>query len=149
MDMYEPEKHLTKTDPQVSQMRESVLLLDDVDDLRFVLTEVLEHLGYDVIACDGGRAALRFLESSPRLPSFIICDISMPDMDGYTFFRELRGNPVWSDIYFIFMSGSRDDRRAALEHGADDYVAKPFPITDLQVVLEKYRAWRSARDEHP
>lgn len=126
--------------------RESVLLLDDIDDLRFVLKEVLEHLGYEVISCDGGKVALEILHTTKRLPNLIICDISMPGMDGYTFFREVRKNPSWNGIYFVFMSGAKDDRRAALEHGAEDYVAKPFPIADLMLVLDKYHKWLNRRD---
>lgn len=148
-----PDKRKTAESPKVgaaradaTPQRESVLLLDDIDDLRFVLKEVLEHLGYDVISCDGGKVALEILGTTKELPNLIICDISMPGMDGYTFFREVRKNPTWNGIYFVFMSGSKDDRRAALEHGAEDYVAKPFPIADLMLVLEKYRTWRNGRD---
>jgi CheY-like chemotaxis protein len=143
MDIFEPEN---KVKTSAAPARISVLLLDDVDDLRFVLTEVLEVLGYEVTACEGGEPALAILKNAERLPNLIICDISMPGMDGYTFFRAVRANEAWNDIYFVFMSGSKDDRRAALQHGADDYVAKPFPVADLQVVLEKYRVWRDARD---
>ncbi len=163
MDIFEPEDDLEtsdappdkrktaetpamKAEPTPAPQRETVLLLDDIDDLRYVLKEVLEVLGYEVISCEGGKAALEILGAAERLPHLIICDISMPGMDGYTFFREVRKNPAWNRIYFVFMSGSKDDRRAALEHGADDYVAKPFPIADLMVVLDKYHTWLKSRN---
>ena len=115
----------------------SVLLLDDNDDFRHVLKELLETLGYDVCAFDNGQAALNYLAAPGSAVDIILCDIHMPDMDGFTFLRHVRENPALAHICIIAASGSREDRPQALAEGANAYVVKPFNVRDLVALLEK------------
>jgi CheY-like chemotaxis protein len=115
-----------------------VLLLDDNADLRGVLKEVIEVLGYKVIAVENGRAGLDVLQSRSQLPDIIICDINMPDIDGFAFLKQLRETPEWSQIFFAAMSGKREDRKPALEAGADEYMPKPFNVVELRRALQKF-----------
>lgn len=121
-----------------------ILLLDDVPDLQSVLKEVLEVIGYSVLVADDGQHGVTVLERTSSLPELIICDMDMPNMDGIGFLKAVRANPSWADMFFIMMSGRQEDRKPALEHGADDYISKPFNMVELKTVLNKYHNSRSA-----
>jgi len=122
----------------------SILLLDDVPDLQSVLKEVLEVIGYAVIAADDGQHGIAVLNTAASIPDIIICDMDMPRMDGIGFLKAVRANPAWKDVFFIMMSGRQEDRKPALEQGADDYISKPFNMVELKTVLNKYHVARTA-----
>ncbi|MDX2138452.1 MAG: response regulator [Chloroflexota bacterium] len=121
----------------------SILLLDDVPDLQSVLKEVLEVIGYAVIVADDGQHGIAVLNAAASLPDIIICDMDMPRMDGIVFLKTVRDHPAWASIFFIMMSGRQEDRKPALEQGADDYISKPFNMVELKAVLNKYHAART------
>ncbi|MBE0689685.1 MAG: response regulator [Anaerolineae bacterium] len=130
----------------------SVLLLDDNNDFRNVLKELLEALGYQVEALDNGLSGLEYLRTHEVMPDVIICDIRMPDMDGLTFLTRVRENPDWAHLCLIASSGAKDDRVPALEHGADVYVSKPFNISELREYIDKCMKQHSSDDkdaDHP
>lgn len=114
-----------------------ILLLDDNGDLRDVLKEVIEAIGYQVIAGENGHAGLEVLTRGDAI-DIAICDINMPDMDGFTFLNRLRENPQWRDIYFVAMSGLKEDKRQALQQGADSYLPKPFNVAQLTAALAPF-----------
>lgn len=116
----------------------SVLLLDDNEDFRLVLKELLETLGHRVVDYGNGRAGLDHLNTHEEKPDVIICDIRMPDMDGLTFFGHLRGNPAFAKLFVIATSGNKEDRKIALESGVDEYLVKPFNISELRAVIDQY-----------
>jgi CheY-like chemotaxis protein len=114
-----------------------VLLLDDNGDLRDVLKEVIEAIGYQVVAGENGHAGLDVLTRGDAI-DIAICDINMPDMDGFTFLKRLRENPQWREIYFVAMSGLKEDKRQALAEGADSYIPKPFNVPQLTAALAPF-----------
>ncbi|MBW8735281.1 MAG: response regulator [Asticcacaulis sp.] len=105
-----------------------VLVVDDTDDIRDLLTEVLSHRGFDVVAADGGVAMDRILASRPV--DIIILDSMMPGEDGLSICRRVTaaGGPP---IIMLSAKGDRLDRISGLELGAEDYVAKPFDADEL------------------
>ncbi len=113
-----------------------VLLLEDNPELLDVLQEVVVLAGHEVHTARNGREGLDLLLNMSCVPEIIICDLVMPDMDGLTFIRQLRSNLAWNQIYCIAMSGAKHEARMALEAGADQYLVKPFSITDLNDILE-------------
>jgi CheY-like chemotaxis protein len=116
-----------------------ILLLDDNADLAIMLQQILEWRGHRVKFGQGGQIGLELLSKAETLPDVIICDLLMPDLDGYGVLTQVRENPDWAKIPFIIMSAnvSVKDRHEALNRGANDYLVKPFSVKDLDRVLEK------------
>lgn len=113
-----------------------ILVVEDNSALREQIVQILEIEGYRVTeACNGREGLAAALKSEPGL---IICDVSMPDIDGYEMLRQLRESEPGSPIPFIFLSArvARNDVRAGMELGADDYLTKPFEIAELLRAVE-------------
>jgi DNA-binding response OmpR family regulator len=105
-----------------------ILVIDDDDDIRLLLRELLERAGYAVDEVDNGRGALRQLfESAPAL---VILDVTMPDMDGYQTLERIRD---LSDVPVLMLTARSQEleKVRGLNSGADDYVAKPFGRQEL------------------
>jgi CheY-like chemotaxis protein len=118
-----------------------VLLMEDNADMLAMLAQVLEWGGYEVVKARDGNEGLQILASMDVLPGVIISDLSMPDLDGFAVLYEVRNTPAWATIPFVIMSAhsSSDDRRIALERGADDFLTKPFNLDDFQKVLGRWQ----------
>ncbi|MGY6529434.1 MAG: response regulator transcription factor [Cyanobacterium sp.] len=108
-----------------------LLLIDDDPNLILLVKDYLEFNGYQVWIASQGREALSILEK--EIPDLIICDVMMPEMDGYTFVEEIRQNPQWNQIPIIFLSAKTQtqDRIKGLNLGADVYLVKPFEPEEL------------------
>jgi two-component system KDP operon response regulator KdpE len=105
-----------------------VLLIEDEPEIRRFLRVSLSAHGYDFMEEETGRAGLLRAASNP--PDVVILDLGLPDAEGLDVIRELR---TWSKVPTIVLSarGQERDKIAALDHGADDYVTKPFGIGEL------------------
>src|SRR6476469_6199152 len=108
--------------------RPRVLVVDDDEDIRTLVRELLERAGYTVDEAENGRAALRHLFSSA--PALVILDVTMPDLDGY---QTLERNGDLSDVPVIMLTARTQEleKVRGLSAGADDYVAKPFGRQEL------------------
>lgn len=115
---------------------DTLLLIDDDPNLVLLVKDYLELRGYLVITAKNGRDALKVLEK--ELPRLIICDVMMPEMDGYTFVKKVRDNPQtsWLPILFLSAKGQIQDRVAGLSNGADVYMVKPFEPDELVAQIE-------------
>ncbi|MEA5418757.1 response regulator transcription factor [Spirulina sp. CCNP1310] len=113
-----------------------LLLIDDDPNLILLVKDYLEFRGYEVITADNGKTALDILEDAD--PDMIICDIMMPEMDGYTFVENVRNNVKTRWIPFLFLSakGQSQDRVKGLSKGADVYMVKPFEPEELVAQVE-------------
>lgn len=114
-----------------------LLLIDDDPNLILLVKDYLEFRGYQVITAENGREALEILEHQP-IPNMIICDVMMPEMDGYAFVEKLREDARTSWIPFLFLSakGQSQDRIKGLRTGADVYMIKPFEPEELVAQVE-------------
>lgn len=102
------------------------LVVDDSRAMRTLLTRILEQLGADVEQADDGLAALEALRRHPA-PDVALVDWNMPNMDGLTLLRELRGDPVRPRALMMVTSETQHDQMVrALLAGADEYLIKPF-----------------------
>ena len=112
-----------------------VLVVDDEPQVVWMLQFTLEAEGYQTLAAADGRAALD--EVREHHPSVVLLDIMMPVMDGWAFLEELQMIPATERPRVIVVSArsSLRDRAKAAELGADAFVAKPFNVDDLLVVL--------------
>ncbi len=116
--------------------QKQLLLIDDDPNLILLVKDYLEFRGYEVKTAGNGREALDVLEDS--VPDMIICDVMMPEMDGYTFVKQVRENPntEWVPILFLSAKGQSQDRVRGLNTGADVYMVKPFEPEELVAQVE-------------
>lgn len=108
-----------------------ILLIEDNEDIRSNTAEILELSNYHVIAAENGKAGIaKALQDKPDL---IICDIMMPELDGYGVLHAIQRNDAIKNTPFIFLTAKteRSDVRKGMESGADDYITKPFDGTEL------------------
>src|ERR1700681_1955709 len=108
--------------------RPRVLVVDDDEDIRTLVRELLERAGYTVDEAEDGRTALRHLFETP--PALVILDVTMPEMDGYQTLERIRD---LSDVPVIMLTARTQEleRVRGLSSGADDYVPKPFGRQEL------------------
>ncbi|MBD6620134.1 response regulator transcription factor [Komarekiella sp. 'clone 1'] len=109
----------------------TILVIEDDTDTRNLFLDVLEAQGFYTISAENGIAGIQ--QAQKHLPDLVICDVLMPDMDGYSVLTTLRQDPVTAIIPFIFLTGSNTQAavRKGMELGADDYLTKPSTIEDL------------------
>jgi len=112
-----------------------VLVLDDNPDVRTYITLMLSD-SYDFMTARNGDEGLERMRG--RKPDVILCDIMMPGMDGHEFLRQVRNNPDWQDVSFIFLTARADTEMKVegLDMGADDYIVKPFNSLELLARLK-------------
>ena len=105
-----------------------ILVVDDDQDIRLLLRELLERAGFTVDEAEDGRTALRILFTTP--PALVILDVTMPDMDGYQTLERIRD---LSDVPVLMLTARTQEleKVRGLSAGADDYVAKPFGRQEL------------------
>ncbi|CAN5176474.1 response regulator transcription factor [soil metagenome] len=111
-------------------MAASVLVVEDEDDIAFPLVRTLEREGYDVLRVDSGARALA--ELGLRHTDVMILDLGLPDMDGLDVCRSARDQGYEGAIMIVTARAGELDRVVGLDYGADDYLAKPFGLAELQ-----------------
>ncbi len=113
-----------------------LLLIEDDKALRENTAELLELSGYDVITAPNGRVGIDMAKAN--LPNIIVCDIMMPEVDGYGVLENLAADENTNHIPFIFLSAKteRSEIRKGMDLGADDYLTKPFEEEDLISAVE-------------
>lgn len=117
-----------------------ILLVDDNDELTDNLKLILEMEGYRVRTVSSSIAALEVIRQ--ELPVLIVADVLMPGPSGYELFRLVKSNVASAAIPFIFLSAltTAEDINRGLGLGADEYITKPFTISDLLTVIRRYLA---------
>ena len=113
-----------------------ILLIEDDTVLRENTAELLELAEYEVFTASNGCKGIDAARKNP--PDVIVCDIMMPEMDGYQVLETLSDEPSTQGIPFIFLSAKteRKDVRKGMELGADDYITKPFQEEELIGAIE-------------
>lgn len=113
-----------------------LLLVDDDPNLILLVKDYLEFRGYEVLTAGNGKEALDVMDGFT--PDLIICDVMMPEMDGYSFVEKVRENPdvSWIPVMFLSAKGQSSDRVRGLTTGADVYMVKPFEPEELVAQVE-------------
>jgi CRP/FNR family transcriptional regulator, polysaccharide utilization system transcription regulator len=113
-----------------------ILVIEDNMEMRENIVEILELANYTVFAAENGRKGIE--QARENLPDLILCDIMMPEIDGYGVLYFLGKDPKTSGIPFIFLSAKADqkDIRKGMRLGADDYLTKPFEEMELLEAIE-------------
>ena len=114
-----------------------ILVIEDDALLRKMFLECLETEGFHSIGAENGRVGV--LKAQEYLPDLVICDIIMPELDGYGVLTMLRQNLFTATIAFIFLTGkiTEKERCYGMELGADDYLTKPCTAEQLLKAIAK------------
>jgi len=128
-----------------------ILVVEDDKMIRESLSEILGLSEYETRSAENGKVGLA--EALTFRPNLIICDVSMPEMDGYEFIRVIRSVPQFREVPFIFLTAmaSPNHFRRGMDLGADDFLSKPFCPDDLLGVikrkLDRFQKMRQEREE--
>ncbi|NEP02735.1 MAG: hybrid sensor histidine kinase/response regulator [Symploca sp. SIO2E9] len=108
-----------------------ILLIEDEEEIRENIFEILTAEDFEVIDADNGCSGVQLAQQ--EFPDLIICDVMMPELDGYGVLNQLRQNPITDSIPFVFLTAkaAKEDLRQGMELGADDYLTKPFTRNEL------------------
>lgn len=125
--------------------RAKILLVDDEKELTFVLRAHLAAAGHQVHEAHDGKSALAAAEALH--PDLIVLDVGLPDTDGISVTRRLKSNPATQDIAIIMLTARSDPNHVvmALEAGAQEYVVKPFDVSELMARIRTVHRLRQVR----
>ncbi|MEM8778514.1 MAG: response regulator [Cyanobacteria bacterium P01_G01_bin.49] len=128
-----------------------ILVIEDELSVRENLVDLLEAEDYQVFSTENGILAI--LWAQDNIPDLVICDVMMPEINGYEVLEELRSLPMTASVPFIFLTAMADktDFRQGMELGADDYLTKPFTREEMlsaiksrlsrhEIVMEQYNS---------
>ena len=131
-------------------MNYKILLIEDNIVMAENISSILELARYQVIHAPNGKIGVNLAQQTT--PDLILCDIIMPELDGYGVFHKLNNSQETAKIPFVFLTAKADkgDFRTGMNLGADDYITKPFDAIDLLKVIEmrlKKNEWKKSRSE--
>ncbi|UPT72558.1 MAG: response regulator [Elusimicrobiota bacterium] len=127
-------------------MATKVLVIDDEEDYRIIIQEVLKSAGMEVTVARDGEEGLRMLKASPA--EVVLVDWMMPRMDGEQFCRAMRQEPALKNLPVLMLTVKQtaDEELEALHFGVDDFVVKPFKAPEL---LARVRAALRRAEQKP
>lgn len=108
---------------------EHLLLVDDEDNLRSMLSAALRHSGFEISTATNGREALDMVATTT--PDLIVLDVMMPELDGFEVCRRLRADDNTTPVLFLTARDGTEDKVRGLTLGGDDYLQKPFSLEEL------------------
>ncbi len=132
-------------------MSEKILVIEDNHQVRENIIEILENEGFEMFQAESGSIGIDVARKNQ--PDLILCDIMMPEMDGFQVLEELRRNILTTNIPFIFLTAkdTRDDLRKGMQMGADDYISKPFTIEEViqavQIRLNRVKEFKRKSEQ--
>lgn len=114
-----------------------IVLIEDNSEMRENIKEILELANYTVFTAENGKKGVELIKN--EVPDLILCDIMMPELDGYGVLYMVSKFPETASIPFIFLTAKseREDFRKGMNMGADDYITKPFDDTELLDSIER------------
>ena len=129
----------------MSERPPKVLVVDDEENIRFLVESALQLAGMETAGADDGRAGLKL--ASEYRPDLIVLDVMMPELDGFDVLRRLRDSGSQTPVIFLTARDSTEDRVRGLTGGGDDYMVKPFAVAELvaRVQLRLQQAGQAAK----
>src|SRR6187402_504415 len=117
-------------------MKKKILIIEDQAPMRRNIGLMLQMEGYEVVSAENGRIGLELARKEK--PDLILCDVMMPEVDGYGVVQALREDAAFATTPFIFLTAKSDraDIRAGMNFGADDYLTKPVIRDDLLAAVQ-------------
>ncbi len=125
--------------------RQTILLVDDEEDIRLVLSVALTDMGYDVIAAENGKEALRLFRE--KRPPIVITDIKMPDIDGVDLLRTIKEEAPDTEVVMITGHGDMDVAIQSFQQEATDFITKPINVENLENSLQRVHERILAREK--
>jgi CheY-like chemotaxis protein len=115
-----------------------ILVIEDEETVRENILELLDAEGFEAIAAENGRIGLNLAQQ--HLPDLILCDIRMPELDGYGVLSALRSEPETAEIPFMFLTAkaAKTELNLGMELGANAYITKPFTLVELLTAIETH-----------
>ena len=111
----------------------SVLVVDDEAEIRSLLTDLLKEEGYKVLSAKTGAEAIEAV--AREVPDLVMMDVKLPDTDGLGVLKTLKREHAELEVIVMTAFGGSSTAIKAMEHGAYDYVTKPFEIDDLVATM--------------
>lgn len=130
-----------------------ILVVDDEEDIRVLLTYNLEREGFEVSAVANGQECLDFI--AKQKPQLILLDVMMPQLDGIEVCERIKANPAYQDVLICFLTARSEDysQIAGLDAGADDYIAKPIKtkvlLSRIQAMLRRGKLIMTPEENKP
>lgn len=117
-------------------MSKKILVIEDTLEVRENIAEILELSNYEVVTAENGKIGVQL--ANKENPDLILCDVMMPELDGFGALKILDKNPKTANIPFIFLTAKaeKSDFRKGMNLGADDYITKPFDSVELLEAIE-------------
>jgi two-component system response regulator AtoC len=112
-----------------------ILVVDDEENIRFTVSNILGAYGYSIDTASNGEEALMMLKRQPY--DFVICDVKMPKMDGMGLLRTLQKNKIETTMIMMSAYGNIDSAIESIKAGAYDYIPKPFKPDELVLTIKK------------
>jgi two-component system response regulator AtoC len=129
-----------------SEAKKNILVVDDEENLRHMLTVVLKKQGYAVDTAANGEAALRMLAG--KRYDFVLSDIMMPHLDGRGLLAEINGRGIGATVIMMSAYGTIDTAVECMKLGAYDYISKPFKNDEIVLVLRKAEERERLKEEN-
>ncbi|MBP7949086.1 MAG: response regulator transcription factor [Verrucomicrobiales bacterium] len=128
-------------------MKKRILIIEDQAPMRRNVALMLQLEGFEVLTAENGRTGLALARE--HRPDLVLCDVMMPEMDGYSVVQALRAQKDFANTPFIFLTAKSDrsDIRIGMNFGADDYLTKPVVRDDLLAAVQVRLARAESLDE--
>ena len=125
-----------------------ILVIEDEQKICLRIQELLTYEGFETISAADGRIGIQLTKEF--LPDLILCDIVLPELNGYDVLAEVRRDPLTATIPFIFLTAktTMNEVREGMNRGADDYLTKPFTIDGLLASINTQLKKHAAASEH-
>jgi two-component system, OmpR family, response regulator len=111
------------------EVQPKVLVVDDEENIRFLVGSALQLAGFDIAVADTGGRALELMESFR--PDVMVLDVMLPDVDGFTVLQRIRDRGAKTQVIFLTARDATEDRVRGLTTGGADYQVKPFAVAEL------------------
>jgi DNA-binding response OmpR family regulator len=130
-------------------MKDTIMIVEDDQDIRTIITILLNREGYNTLQAATGEEALAQV---PQRPDLIILDVMLPDLDGYEVCRRIRKDSL-APVLFLTAKSGLHDKTQGLEVGGDDYLVKPFfqeeLLARIRALLRRYEKYRGKEETEP
>ena len=124
-------------------MKDKVLVIDDEYQVRSLLRRVLQRLGHDVVEAEDGDGVTHLIQH--ERPALVLLDLRMPKTDGIAALDAIRASDSSVAVIVVTGDGEWERVKAAMEHGASEYITKPLDLQDLELSITSHLERRRAR----
>ncbi len=118
--------------------KKTILVIDDTEGILEAIREILTLEGYLVVTAENEEEVHKLIKTDKLIPDLILLDVLLSGQDGRILAQDLKKNKNTEKVPIIMMSAHPDVAKTILESGAEDFIPKPFDITELLAKIEKY-----------